>query len=423
MSNILSVSEFLNIFKNEIEGNFANVSIEGEITNWSVSSSGHIYFSLSDSQALINCALFKGDLLRLPATAKKFKNGDKVICTGPLSVYLKRGSFQLIVKSIKAAGVGDLLSNFNDLKEKLHREGLFEPATKKEMPCVPVNIAIITAETGSVLQDFINVFSRRAFGMNLLLYPCLVQGANAAGEIIKAIDRVERQASKESIDVLVLARGGGSLEDLWAFNDEALARRIHSCKLPVISAIGHQTDFTISDFVADLRAETPTAAAEILSQKQINFINELSSAFTRIELVSLQAIQNTAKVIESFRPELLLGRILDGLKKIEKRMAQLTIFKHPESSLKLYEKLAEIDDLFNCIDKGIDQKLELSRHKLSNLGSVISATNPKKVLERGYVMLESKNSIVSDFNSFNELQQMDRIKISFHDGVGHVHKV
>jgi exodeoxyribonuclease VII large subunit len=423
MTSSLSVSEFLNLFKQEIEGNFANVSIEGEITNWSVSSSGHIYFSLSDQEALINCALFKGDLLRLPGISRKFKNGDNVVCTGPVSVYVKRGSFQLIVKSIKAAGLGDLMVKFNELKAKLDSEGLFDQHRKKSLPNLPINVGIITAETGAALQDFINVFSRRSFQMNLMIFPCLVQGATAPEEIIKSIDEAEKFHQSQGLDVLVLARGGGSLEDLWAFNDEKLARRIANCKIPTVSAIGHQIDFTISDFVADLRAETPTAAAEILSQYQMDYISTLYDSYKMLQMSADRVIQQYGRKLDGFRPEFLLGRILDGIKKVQLKLSAMGSFRHPETVLRIYEKIAQLDEAFNRISNALDRSLVNSANKISNLEGLLKATNPRNVLGRGYAIMDSGDGIISGLQKFENLAKDTKLKIVFHDGEGHVRKV
>lgn len=262
--HVASVSDLVSSIKECLEEEFHEVMVQGEVTNLSPSSAGHWYFTLSDENASLSCALFKGDALRNPLI-RNLKNGDKIILSGPLSVYLKKGSFQMLVRRLVPAGEGQLKLQFERLKAKLSEEGLFDLERKKKLPLFPKRIAVITAEHGAALQDFINVMKRRTLWLNLVIIPALVQGEGAPKSLIQALEKAE---GLRDIDVIVLTRGGGSLEDLWAFNDENLIRRIHHCPIPVISAVGHQVDFTLCDYVADHRSETPTAAAETLSQPQ-----------------------------------------------------------------------------------------------------------------------------------------------------------
>ena len=271
MDKVPSVSEVIFNIKRLLEGEFRTVSVEGEISNLSHSSSGHWYLTLSDSDSSLSAAVFKMDALRNPLM-KSLKNGDKVICSGSIGVYNKRGTFQLIVKRISPVGKGDLKEQFEMLKRKLAAEGLFDPQIKKEIPTLPNRIAVITAKGAAALQDFLNIIDRRTQWYDILLSPALVQGDAAPASLRKALFNVIKYSmdapEDKKIDVIVFTRGGGSMEDLWAFNDEGLAWDIFNCPIPVISAVGHQVDTTICDMVSDLRCETPSAAAEVLSSAQ-----------------------------------------------------------------------------------------------------------------------------------------------------------
>src|SRR5665647_366517 len=257
-----TVSDLLSSIKDVLENHFHEVMVQGEVSNLSPSTSGHWYFSLSDDKASISCALFKMDALRNPLI-RSLKDGDKIIIFGPLSVYSKRGTFQILAKRIMPAGAGQLKLQFERLKAKLSAEGLFDLDIKKILPTFPQKIAVITAEHGAALQDFLNVIKRRSLWLDIIIIPALVQGDGAPRSLISALKKAQ---NLDGVDVVVLTRGGGSMEDLWAFNDEELVRTIAACPIPVVSAVGHQVDFTICDYVSDFRSETPTAAAETLSQ-------------------------------------------------------------------------------------------------------------------------------------------------------------
>ena len=251
----LAVSEAVNLIKRSLESEFFDLTIVGEVSNFTSSAAGHFYFTLSDKDASLSCAMFKMDAMRNPII-RKIRNGEKVYLRGPISVYAKRGTFQLLGKKILKYGQGDLKAQFEFLKEKLRSQGFFDLENKKEIPRFPKKIAVVTAKQGAALQDFLNVMKRRSLSYDILICPALVQGDAAPASIIKALNVI---SSRSDIDLIVITRGGGSMEDLWAFNNEELVKCIYNLKAPVISAIGHQVDFTLSDFVADMRCETPTA--------------------------------------------------------------------------------------------------------------------------------------------------------------------
>ena len=287
-----NVSQVISEIKSLLESEFTNVSIEGEVTNLSLSSSGHWYFTLSDKNASISAALFKMDALRNPMI-KKIKDGEKVLLIGDINVYPKRGTFQVIVKKITPLGEGDLKEQFEKLKKRLASEGLFDLERKKAIPALPKRVAIITALRGAALQDFINIYKRRSIWMDLVVIPTLVQGDDAPRSLrasLHSIIKYSLEAPPEKkIDIIVLARGGGSVEDLWAFNDEGLAWDLFNCPIPTVSAIGHEVDFSIADYVCDLRAETPSAAAEVITHQQTLIKDKMRTL--KVRLLSLIEIK------------------------------------------------------------------------------------------------------------------------------------
>jgi len=276
---LYSVTE-LNLQARELlEGHFGNLSVEGEISNLAQPRSGHLYFSLKDAQSQVRCAMFRMHNRRLGFLPE---NGMQVQVRGRVSLYPERGDFQLIVQAMEAAGAGALRRAFEDLKAKLAAEGLFEPANKRPLPALAQRIGVITSPTGAAIRDVLSVLKRRFAHIPVLIYPVPVQGAEAAGAISQMIDLAAR---RNECDVLILTRGGGSLEDLWAFNEEIVARAIVRCPLPLVSAIGHEVDFSIADFVADQRAATPSAAAELVSPDAREWRQRRDNALRRLQLL------------------------------------------------------------------------------------------------------------------------------------------
>ena len=255
IDEIYSVSDYIKLCKNAIEKNIPQCFVQGEISNLSMPSSGHWYFSLKDKNSQVRCAFFRLNQRKIKFTPE---NGMSVIIRGATTLYPQRGDFQLIIQQMEPAGIGNLQLAFDQLKNKLRLEGLFDSANKKEIPSFPTKIGVISSSTGAVIKDIIKVLNSRYPLAKILLYDTVVQGENAHLKIIKALRAADRS---KNCDVIILARGGGSLEDLWAFNEEELAREIYQCSTPIISSIGHETDTTIADFVSDLRAPTPSAAA------------------------------------------------------------------------------------------------------------------------------------------------------------------
>ena len=293
----LSVSQITRRVRDAIEGNFRSIWVEGEISNFRRQSSGHCYFTLKDSGAQLACVLFKGQaqLVRTPLS-----DGMAVQLQGDLTVYEARGQYQMVVKRIEAAGAGSLQLQFDALKRRLAAEGLFDADRKQPVPAMPAVVAIVTSPTGAALQDMLNVLTRRAPWLHILIAPVRVQGIGAAGEIAAALHMLSSAsgASLPRIDTIVTARGGGSIEDLWAFNEEIVARAIHACPIPIINAVGHEIDFTIADFAADLRAPTPSAAAELLAPDRMELLAGLSAARERMDRRLQSIIANLRRVVE-----------------------------------------------------------------------------------------------------------------------------
>ncbi len=274
--SILTVSRLVALLQEVVEENFLQILVEGEISNFGVPASGHFYFSLKDERSQLRAVMFRAQNRLL---SFRPEDGMKVLCGGRLSVYPQRGEVQLVVETLEPRGVGGLQVAFEQLKERLAGEGLFEGARKRPLPAFPRTIGVVTSATGAAIHDILNVLERRGAGLRVLLRPVRVQGEGAAAEIAAAIADLNRQGEA---DVLIVGRGGGSLEDLWAFNEEAVARAIHSSRIPVISAVGHEVDVTIADFVADLRAPTPSAAAEMVVKSRLELESHLDHLVLRL---------------------------------------------------------------------------------------------------------------------------------------------
>ena len=418
--DVKNVSQIVGEIKKLLETEYSNVSIEGEITNLSLSSAGHWYFTLSDKDSSLSAALFKMDALRNPIM-KTIKDGAKVIVLGDISVYPKRGTFQVIVKKIVPVGVGDLKEEFEKLKRKLAAEGLFDIDRKKTIPPLPKRVAIITAQRGAALQDFINIYKRRSIWMDLLVIPAVVQGADAPRSIRSALHNVikyslEVETSKK-IDLIVIARGGGSLEDLWAFNDEGLAYDIFNCPIPTISAIGHEVDFSISDFVADMRAETPSAAAEMVTHSQTMIKEKMIILKGRLRNVMTIRMGRFENRLKRAHPHTILNIILKKLVSLQKRLSRCDIQKRLHELTNIHQFYLELDENLARMQMHLKDRLNQWRHQIDKSHDVLNALNPKNVLERGYGFLESESGkVVGSAEDFDKIPKMVSLNLHFHDG-------
>ncbi len=410
-----SVSDLVNSIKDFLEEQFHEVMVQGEVTNLSPSGAGHWYFTLSDENASISCALFRGDALRNPLI-RSLKNGDKIVVLGPLSVYQKRGTFQLLGKRIFPAGEGQLKLQFERLKARLSQEGLFDLEKKKVLPLFPKRIAVITAEHGAALQDFLNVLDRRSLWLDVLIAPALVQGDGAPRSLREVLRKVQEIPG---IDVIVLTRGGGSLEDLWAFNDEALVRAIAECPIPVISAVGHQVDYTLCDYVADHRSETPTAAAETLSQPQTELRARLTFCHTHLKSTLFKLNQHVQLLMHKFHPRELLNLMRQKLRDADKRLERIRLSDRGAELTGLRERTQRLDDGFFRLTHTTELQNQQRGEKLQRLEQVLRALNPTNVLARGYSYVSLPDgSVITSRDGFEGLAPGTPVNLVFHDGTG-----
>lgn len=409
-----SVSDLVNSIKNILEDNFEEVVVQGEVSNLSPSGAGHIYFTLSDENSSISCALFKSDALRNPLV-RNLKNGDKIVVLGPVSVFQKRGTFQILAKRLFPAGEGQLQMQFERLKAKLAAEGLFDLDKKKALPKFPRRIAVITAEHGAALQDFLNVLERRTLWMDVVIVPALVQGENAPRSLISALKKAQ---SLENVDTIVLTRGGGSIEDLWAFNDEALVRAISEVEVPVVSAVGHQVDFTLCDFVSDFRAETPTAAAETLSQPQTELLGRITYCQSHLRSTLLRYKQHVEILIQKFHPKELLGLMKQKIHDAEKRLHATRIPEKGEELVRIAEYQQRVDEAILRLRHGAEINKNAVKEKIQRLEHVLKALDPTQVLNRGYSYVKVGEDVMTSSAQFNKEKSGTKFQIIFHDGTG-----
>ena len=384
-NKILSVGELSRYIKSLLERDeLSNLWVQGEISNFKLHSSGHIYFSMKDGDAILRCVMFKENARNLKFTPS---DGMKVVVKGDIRVYEKKGYYQLYAYEMRAGGVGELYIAFLKLKEKLKKEGLFDEKYKKELPKIPEKIGLITSPTGAVIHDVIKVIKRR-YPVKIILAPVHVQGLYAAEEIKNAIEVLNEQ----DVDLIILARGGGSLEDLWAFNEEKVARAIFSSKIPIISAIGHESDYTIADFVADKRAPTPSAAAEMA-------VPDRWELMERLEVIRRRMVTAMENKINFYRS------IVSAL---EERRAMTLPLEMVERS---YEKLNELEEKLR---KGMDNYLKRKKEYMNSIFSILKTLSPASVLQRGYTICMKENDEV--ITSVDMVDVDETMKVIFKDG-------
>jgi len=405
----ISVSQLNRRVKTLLEQGIARLWVEGEISNLSRPASGHIYFSLKDDSAQVSAAWFR-QRQRGPAIA--FKNGDHVLAYGRVSIYEARGNYQLIVEQMEPAGEGVLKRRFEALKKKLLDEGLFDEDRKQALPTLPDRIGIITSPSGAAIRDILSVLGRRFPAVPVLIYPAAVQGDAAPRELIDALATAVR---RDECDVLIISRGGGSLEDLWAFNDEQLARAIADCPLPVISAVGHEIDFTIADFVADVRAPTPSGAAEIIVPSQHDWQRRIATLAVRMGRIGQRAVEDRAQKMDwlgrrllAASPAATLRRQHDALRENRGRLASAMRQRLLEEGNRLQLVRADLVQLSPAISvqRAIGRLTELRQrlttaarnsvsttdHRAALLGRALHSVSPLATLDRGYAIVSEASS-------------------------------
>ena len=406
---ILTVSEITKQIKSLIQ-QFEGVWIEGEVSNFIDHSSGHMYFSLKDERSVIKAAFFKNANQHLKF---KIKDGMKVVVHGNVDLYEKSGQYQIIVDNIEPKGLGELQLRFEQLKEQLKKEGLFDEARKRKLPVLPQKIGVVTSPTGAVIRDILNVLQRRFPNVHMVLNPVKVQGDGAAEEVAEAIRHMNTEGD---YDVLIVGRGGGSLEDLWAFNEEVVARAIYASKIPVVSAVGHEVDFTIADFVADLRAPTPSAAAELVIANKSDLAAQIRAYEVRLTNDLTKKYRSYKEKLDWIRKSGLamgLKRTLEIFKERVANAAKSPAFLRPKE--KLTQLRQETDEYESKLAKAVKHFLENRRNEVKVISGKVESLNALKILDRGYsvtLKLPGK-TIVKDAS---ELKKSDEIEVRFAKG-------
>ena len=433
---IISVGELNKSAKYLLENNFSNVSVVGEISNLAKPSSGHMYFTLKDADGAIRCAMFKNQNIKLNFSPE---DGDQCVLKGQVSIYAPRGDYQLIVKTIEPAGAGNLMQKFEVLKNKLEQEGLFNLDKKKEIPSSPKHIGIITSSTTAAFQDIISTVNRRAPNSQISLSEATVQGDEAHISIINALNRIIRfnkENSGNEIDVVILSRGGGSIEDLWCFNNEELAREIFSFPIPTISGVGHEIDFTICDFVSDIRVPTPTASAELVTEfnfklrdKILNYKEELrKNIHNYLENLNQLINLNKSKLKDPLTMLREKSQHLDNLDLRIRQQKKLLISNNKNKLERLSDNLNnnnpiskldlmhdKVSSLFDNLNRGISQKIKFNNSLLAKLYKNIDILNPLSILDRGYAIIMSKKG--EAIKSTKKVAKGEKLKARLSDGL------
>jgi len=451
---VLTIGQLTNAIKLCLEGTFPLVWAQGEISNFKKQASGHLYFSLKDAEAQIGAVMFRGD-----ASALKLipKDGDKVIVKAELNVYAQSGKYQLLVREIKLVGLGELLLKLEELKGKIHKKGWFRQEHKKPIPKIPKRIGVVTSPTGAVIQDILNVLTRRFSGFHLILNPVKVQGDGAAKEIAEAIKQFN---DYDLADVLIIGRGGGSIEDLWAFNEEIVAEAIFNSRIPIISAVGHETDHCIADYVADVRAPTPSAAAEMVIAEKAQQLQHIAQMQRRLKQTLMQMLKQYRQKMNSLQkspimasPYYLLGPWMQKLDYLRTQIDQAILnnilgkknllkvrHQHVQSLkptvqiLHFRQKLFQLNRSLNhvmrqrityekqsiksidiSVNNRIKQALSTSKERLDSISTTLKAIDPRQLLTKGYSILFSEKD-GSVIKSVHHLKKDDDIRIMLADG-------
>lgn len=374
---VLTVSQITSYIKKLLDTDviLSNVSVKGEISNFKHHYTGHMYFTLKDDNARIKCVMFKSSCLNL-----KFipEDGMNVIVTGGISLYERDGQYQIYVNDLQPDGMGALFVAFEQLKKRLESEGLFDRSHKKPIPKYPSKIGVVTSSTGAAVRDIINIMSRRYPGISVLIVPVLVQGSGAASEIAEAIDLLNK---RDDIDVIIVGRGGGSIEELWAFNEEIVARAIYKSRIPVVSAVGHETDFTIADFVADLRAPTPSAAAEICTPDKNDLYYRINACFNSLYSLAKSNLQNKRNIL------LHQKKILDSYNPINQ----------------INQRRQYVDSMNSKLLSIIKHKLDINCEIVKRHAKNLESLNPLSIISRGYSVAyrSDTGTLINDIEKVN----------------------
>lgn len=427
---ILTISRLTSLLKDLVEDNFSQVWVEGEVSNLASAASGHVYCTLKDSGAMLRCVMFRSSVKALKF---KLEEGMALVVRGRLSIYDQRGEYQLIAEYAEPKGLGALQAAFIQLKEHLAGEGLFSASHKQPLPFMPQKVGIVTSASGAAIHDILNVLGRRNAGLNLTVYPVRVQGAGSAAEIATAIDDLNRL---NAVDVLIVGRGGGSLEDLWAFNEELVARAVYRSRIPVISAVGHETDWTICDFVADLRAPTPSAAAELVCTAREELLNQLQNLVLRLDQGMLSQLKlrvhNLAGLSRALHdPSRMLGHQAQRVDDLSERldMALRNLFGrrreqlarqeqhlsglHP--AIQISKRRQELLLLTEHAERRVCSQLDQLGRKQGEATARLEALSPLHTLLRGFSVVE-RQSDKSVIKNAAELVIGEKVRLRLHRG-------
>lgn len=387
VAGVYTVGQVNSYIKNMFAEDFAlrRISIKGEISNCKYHSSGHIYFSLKDKNAVIACVMFKSNTKGLDF---RLTEGQSVVATGTVSVYERDGKYQLYAEKITSDGAGDLHKKFEELKKELEEMGMFAPEYKKPIPKYAMNIGIVTAATGAAIQDIINISTRRNPYVQLNLYPSLVQGASAASDIVNGI----RCLDNMGMDVIIVGRGGGSIEDLWAFNEEIVARAVFECNTPVISAVGHETDTTIIDYVADRRAPTPSAAAELAVFDYMRFEQDINDIGYTLKRSLIRKSQSSRAILEQYRLRL--------------------INKSPQN--RIFESRQRVSDMQEQMSDIMHDRLNILKKNLAVMSERLNGLSPLNKLSKGYAYVQTKDG--KPLTDIAQIKPGDDIKLNLQNG-------
>jgi len=417
----ITVSELNRQARQLLEQGIARVWVEGEVSNLARPASGHVYFTLKDATAQLRCAWFRQ---RQRSPTIHLKNGDKMLALGKVGIYEARGDYQMVVERVEAAGEGELRRRFELLKKKLQAEGLFDEDRKLELPALPRRIGIITSPSGAAIRDMLSVLKRRFPMIPVIIYPSAVQGDAAVGELVSALNTA---AARNECDVLIIGRGGGSIEDLWPFNEDIVARAISDSPIPVISAVGHEVDFTIADFVADLRAPTPSGAAELVVPDQEEWLRAITATVSRIATLSRRYVENTAQTLDwlskrlaQSSPAAIVGRQKAWLKNLRQVMA--AAMRHAQMkraadverirsrllqqspALRVQNRVAGLSALSHRLTVAGRNHLQQRQSQLNVIARGLESVSPLATLARGYAIITDKESgqLVSDANQVSD---------------------
>jgi exodeoxyribonuclease VII large subunit len=425
VNDIYTISRLNREVRTVLEDVFPSIWVQGEISNLAKPASGHLYFSLKDSAAQVRCAMFKN---RQSGLRFEPENGMQVMARANVGLYEGRGEFQLIIQALEPAGAGALQLAFEALKQKLSAEGLFNEEHKKQFPRFPEKIGVITSATGAAIRDILSILKRRYPSAHVIIYPTLVQGEGAAQEIVKTIKHAEQ---RNECDVFILARGGGSIEDLWAFNEEIVARTIFDITTPIVSGIGHEIDFTIADFVADERAATPSAAAELISPDCIEMLSKLKHREEQLIRSQNQVIHNFQNQVALLskhipHPQQRLMELIQRTDEYSMRLKHQVEKQLSNRKMTVTEVTGKVNELNPAhviarqvekvnllqlqLKKSITRSLEIARNELSSLSHILNTVSPISTLDRGYAIVteQKTNKIVTNTK---HLQSGDQLKI------------